>query len=69
MRSEGLTPRYEHGITRNKNGDIFVFGGAQQDGNLNTVQVLRKGLLGFMQLNVEMPLTSFSVLCKTCKLP
>ena len=39
----GFTPRYEHGILESTNGDMYIFGGAQQDHNLNSTQLLRKG--------------------------
>jgi len=42
-KTESLTPRYEHAILETTQGDIYVFGGAQQDHNLNSVQVLKNG--------------------------
>ena len=43
--TNGLVPRYEHGILETDQGDIYVFGGAQQSENLNSIQVLKNGKL------------------------
>eukprot|EP00794_Sanderia_malayensis_P005610 gene5610-6300_t len=43
LETEQLLPRYEHGIMEDKHSNLYVFGGAQQETNLNDVQMLKKG--------------------------